>query len=279
MRLSEIKPFVRYVHFINIDKEENYGHSVPFDNRLFYLWQGASAITVEGKRYELSEGDGVIIPSGVGYELLPSDEKVTYVGVNFDYTESNADKSTPVPPMFSGEFVPDMRFESLSFSDAEELNAPLVVRGVGTFAGRLLAMEKEYGEKRFGFECVMSGMLSEMIVECVRAHRSMSFGKNQGAVKVVIEYIDKNFATALSNSMIAKACGLHPNYVSHLVRHYTGIPLHQYLLRVRISHSMDLLSQRTYSIGEIAERCGFVDIYHFSKAFKNITGFSPSKYM
>ena len=82
----------------------------------------------------------------------------------------------------------------------------------------------------------------------------------------------------LTNKIIGENFNLHPNYISSIMKVYTGIPLHQYILKARISHSIDLISEKKYSLTEIAEKCGFSDIYHYSKSFKKIIGISPGAY-
>ena len=56
------------------------------------------------------------------------------------------------------------------------------------------------------------------------------------------------------------------------------------LLALKIGRAKDLLSERgdaktknreAYTISEIAELCGFSDVYYFSRLFKKLTGYSP----
>ena len=72
--------------------------------------------------------------------------------------------------------------------------------------------------------------------------------------------------------------GFHKNYISTMIKEYTGMPLHRYLNRVRISHALDMLNDGDIPIGEIARLCGFCDIYYFSRYFKSAVGVSPSEY-
>ena len=279
MRLSQIDPFVRYVHFLDINERQRYGKTIPFDNRFFYLWSGTSKIRVEDTVYSVGEGDVLIIPSGTGYELFPSEGELRYFAVNFDYTQGNTDKSVPVEPVFSGKFDPRMRFENLTFSDADELNSALFVKKMNVLSPRLLTVEKEYNEKQIGFEGVTSSLITVIITECIRAHRAIKYEKSEKTVTEVLKYVEENFSAPLSADEIAAMFGFHPNYLSYLVKCYTGMPLHRYLMHVRISHAMDLLASGTVGVGEAAARCGFVDIYHFSKTFKKLSGVCPSKYL
>ena len=61
-------------------------------------------------------------------------------------------------------------------------------------------------------------------------------------------------------------------------RRYLGVPPHDFLLNCRLETARRLLRERTLSIKEIAERCGFERASDFSRFFRNRTGMSPSDY-
>jgi len=58
---------------------------------------------------------------------------------------------------------------------------------------------------------------------------------------------------------------------------YRILPV-KYLNILRTGRAKDLLKQSIYSITDIAEMTGYSDVYYFSKAFKKMTGTSPSEY-
>ncbi len=86
------------------------------------------------------------------------------------------------------------------------------------------------------------------------------------------------FAEPLTNARIGEVFGYNPNYVGDLIKSAINYPLHKYIERVRLERAVDLLMTSDVSVGDIAELCGFCDIYHFSKTFKKRFGASPSSY-
>ena len=85
----------------------------------------------------------------------------------------------------------------------EKERATLFLKGINSISSKLLKMNKEYGSKLLGFYNVTSGILAGIIVECVRRNRAVKFGKNEKTVTDIIEYVDKNFSSALTAEAVA----------------------------------------------------------------------------
>ena len=52
----------------------------------------------------------------------------------------------------------------------------------------------------------------------------------------------------------------------------------EYLNYVRLQNGKELLKNTDNSVGEIAELCGFSNVYYFSNIFKNHIGISPNMF-
>jgi YesN/AraC family two-component response regulator len=67
-------------------------------------------------------------------------------------------------------------------------------------------------------------------------------------------------------------------YLGKLFKSEMGVSIKQYLMKTRIKNAELMLRNGEYrNIGMVAEHCGYVDPYQFSKQFKAIMGFPPSK--
>ncbi len=91
-------------------------------------------------------------------------------------------------------------------------------------------------------------------------------------------FIKDNLQKNLKLDEVAKAIYLSPNYFSYLFKVKTGYTFSQYLNRVRIERSKDLLKNTDLSIKEIVFSVGFNDYNYFNKVFKNIVGIPPAKF-
>jgi AraC-like DNA-binding protein len=58
----------------------------------------------------------------------------------------------------------------------------------------------------------------------------------------------------------------------------TGLPPIEYLIRLRIRQSMELLTASDMSVTDIAMECGFNDSNYFARQFKRINDMSASEF-
>jgi len=90
--------------------------------------------------------------------------------------------------------------------------------------------------------------------------------------------IDSDYAKPLTLPKLASSVFVSADYLRQLFRREYGVAPMRYLLSRRIEVSRELLSLSSLSIQEIALRCGFNDVFYFSRAFKKIMGMPPSGY-
>lgn len=77
---------------------------------------------------------------------------------------------------------------------------------------------------------------------------------------------------------LAKKLYLNRTYLSEQFIKITGMPLSQYILKVKLYGAMILLIDKNLSNADIIEILGYKDESHFSKNFKAFSGLSPSEF-
>ncbi|MBY0010422.1 response regulator [Paenibacillus typhae] len=92
------------------------------------------------------------------------------------------------------------------------------------------------------------------------------------------EYIDENYAQkGLTIHEVAKKNHVSPNYLSYLFKKNTGHNLWEYVIKLRMEESREMILHTDLRRYEIAERVGYESPEHFSKIFKKYYGISPSE--
>jgi len=92
------------------------------------------------------------------------------------------------------------------------------------------------------------------------------------------EFINEHQTEDLTLSQVAKAVNTSTFYFCKMFKKATGINFTDYLSRVRIEKSKNLLLNPNLRISEIAFEVGFQSLTHFNRVFKKVLGQSPTEY-
>jgi CheY-like chemotaxis protein/AraC-like DNA-binding protein len=90
------------------------------------------------------------------------------------------------------------------------------------------------------------------------------------------DYILKHFQDPdLQLQSISEHLGVTPNHLSSLFTRETGRSFREYLSLVRVEAAKRLLAGSSLRIREVGEKVGYLNIEHFSRVFKKLTGVPP----
>jgi AraC-like DNA-binding protein len=93
-----------------------------------------------------------------------------------------------------------------------------------------------------------------------------------------IAHARRHLRDKLGADDLARAAGVSRGRLAALFRDVTGYPPLEYLRRMRVDEARRLLGEVDLSVKEVALRCGFDDVFHFSRVFRKIDGLSPSHF-
>ncbi|GAA0799600.1 hypothetical protein GCM10008910_26160 [Faecalicatena orotica] len=105
-----------------------------------------------------------------------------------------------------------------------------------------------------------------------------SFSTREVMIAQVKHLIRQNYADPLPLSYLAAYVYANPSYLSRIFKADTGMCLSAFINQVRIDNAKQLLEDTDELIIDIAISCGFNQIPHFNRIFKEYTGMSPSAY-
>ncbi len=125
-------------------------------------------------------------------------------------------------------------------------------------------------------ETILEIFVQGLLVNLEQARYPVSAADNR--ISVIKSYIAKNASIAPSLKKLANKLNLSSSRTSHLVKELFGISFQELLRIERITRAKTLLLSSDENAGEIAERIGFSDEYHFNKMFKKYVGIPPGRY-
>lgn len=115
-------------------------------------------------------------------------------------------------------------------------------------------------------------------IHFLKAELSLTQTVRNTTVFQVIELVQEHYTEDISVNVIASRLNISNSYLSQMFKKEMGISIIQYIISYRIQKAKELISSGDESVSNIASRVGFVDVKHFSKTFKKITGLSPMQY-
>ncbi len=96
-------------------------------------------------------------------------------------------------------------------------------------------------------------------------------------IQPILDYLRKNYAEKISLDALAREFSLSKHYLCHVFKTGTGVPIMEYVIRLRINASQHMLRLGA-SVQDASEKCGFQSYSHFIRTFHDIVGQSPKKY-
>lgn len=95
----------------------------------------------------------------------------------------------------------------------------------------------------------------------------------------VREYLHANWTENVSLTELSEAVNIHPVTISHYFPRYFASTLGAYMRKLKVEKALPLLNAADVSLTSVCYECGFFDQSHFTRVFKEHTGFLPSQYL
>lgn len=122
----------------------------------------------------------------------------------------------------------------------------------------------------------MKNMLIEAVRNICSEYRSQPM---DSLIKRVTKLIEEEYGNpALSVSYIAEHFEFHVAYMSNLFKEKMGIGMLEYINKLRVNKSIELLLTTDYSVNSIAEKVGYLNANTYIRIFKKNMGETPNKF-
>lgn len=120
-------------------------------------------------------------------------------------------------------------------------------------------------------------LLLETLAKMLRNNQTKS-NKKPTWVSEINMIMNDQFSDNLSLDYLSKTLNIHPVHLSRDFSKYFNSSFGEYIRKLKVEKSLELISQKKLDLTAIAFECGFSDQSHFTRCFKEINGINPSEY-
>jgi len=222
-----------------------------------YIIKGNVRYTIDRKTYELGPGDLICLTEGAEIEAVTNTKNpMRCFSVNFSSFYAAATRAPPLPPQpmiknigIRKELVELFREMTLSWSGKQD----------------------GYIMKTRALLMLILHRLNEILVS---RNDNMT---GDYRINRITRFIAAHYQDKITVKDLAELVNLNKAYLGRLFKRQTGISIDQYITKIRIRNAENMLQSGGYKVHEVAEHCGFSDVFHFYKMFRAARGFSPSR--
>lgn len=240
--------------FWQCEKVENFSYPAHMHRCLewIYVLSGKMTTTYDTKKYVLNAGESMLFMSNVVHSFISEDES------EFIYL------------CFSPELVPAFikQTEYLYPQKPDYITDKIVLP---------LILSMKHNDKTP--KMTVKGILYLL---CSDFYQKTSWQKSQkkdaSLLNKIILFIQENFSEDISLNTLSREFGYDYHYLSRYFKNNLNTTFSKYLTTYRINHACFLLKENDCTITQAAGLSGYSCIRSFNKAFKNITGMTPSEY-
>ncbi len=139
------------------------------------------------------------------------------------------------------------------------------------------------GENRFKNEFIVN-VLTRMVIYTARLYPATASIKPVNAnmqnnqyqiVCNAIAYINSHINEDLSRPVLSKKFWVSPSHFSRIFKEYSGFCLQDYIVRCRVTHTINLIRKKNINVLDAALESGFSSSSGFYRAFHATTGMKP----
>lgn len=237
-----------------------------------YLVDGVRHFFIRDTKYTLQKGDLVFIaPTDIhrSFDANPSE----YEKIELYFDPKWIVRSEDIAPDFDVvyPFLQENRILRLAAREQEYVET------------LLFKMIYELKQRPIGFTHELTMLLTQMLMFTTRqchlpTHQQPRTPPVSDNITNMIRYINANFTEKLYLEDLAAKFHFNPSYLSYRFKEVTGISFIEYLNSVRVKEAQRMLANSGSPVTDIALQCGFSNLTHFGRVFKDITGVTPSAF-
>lgn len=231
-------------------------------NVLLLAYGGEGELAMDGEGGHIGASFACHAVKGSSYTLTARSEDFHYIVIK--YKASSMEGASLV--------VPSYRKHPLR--RAFVLNSAAHAEWIENAEKIVAKWRRGEGLERFYANALLQGMIYELIM----AYERGQGGAESDMVDVVASYIASHYRQNLELKELAVLAGCSVRQLQRRFKQEKQLGPMEYVIQLRMESASRMLRHTDASIGEIADKLGYRDMYYFSRAFKKYYGVPPLHY-
>jgi AraC-like DNA-binding protein len=270
-----------YYNQVSPGKRAYIAHSHPA-MEIGYFNNCHGTFTLKDKQYSIEPGDIFIFRSNEQHHVteIQGDDDIVSMGFHFfpDLFWSHSNDT------FDAKYTKIFSVKNNSFENRLERNSPVTAQ----IRHLLDLICEEFDTQNQDYGLMIKSYLIAILVLVIRQYDLENTdvmdtnvnvtGENLRRIQNVMDYIDQHITDDLTLKELSAVANMSTSYFSQLFKELNGFSAWDYIISKRVDQAQKRLISSTDSIYSIALQSGFNNTTNFYKAFKKITGVSPSTY-
>lgn len=179
---------------------------------------------------------------------------------------------------FDYEYLLPFAYRHEQFCNKLEGDSPIGRR----LKSMLLDIEQETKGQRLGYQHLVSAKLRVILAELMSHYgidqSSHAIIDKHKKLRPALLYMEEHCCEPLTLEQVARVVYLSPSRFRHLFQETMHVGFKEYLIGLRYQKAKRLLATTQAPVAEIAQACGFSNLYLFYKLFQKQENISPAQY-
>ena len=269
---------------IKLNPEESFFKGIFQDNNEKIYWHYHQELEGSGKRIvgdsieEFNPGDMIFIGPRIPHVWFP---------VETHRQQHSGRTLESVYMLFNQDILPEALTSLPEFSNIRKA-VLLSERGIRVYGETLnevsnIMLQLPYMSR------IKRLMMFYEIMDFIGKSQSFNFLASEDYIKTkfetgnkrvnrIHEFLMKNYQGDIDLKEIAEVAHMAPASVCRFFKNSTGMTIFEYLNKIKINYSCQLLLNTDLNILDISYDCGFNNLSHFNKQFRKFIGATPSQF-
>jgi AraC-like DNA-binding protein/mannose-6-phosphate isomerase-like protein (cupin superfamily) len=250
-----------------------------------YIYQGSGKHLVNHGEFTIVKGDIFIIPPYIPHCIIASpDSSIIIFELEFEpgFVNQNFGNIENTRSFFDFAYIEPFLVHEGQVKPRLNLNGKFQVE-IETMLDEAL---QEYKEQKSGYQLLIKALLLKLLVQVGRefvrdlenSESRPIYDRHRDAIFGALKFIEEHYDEELSVEDVAKKFILSQSYFSYLFKSITAKTFTEYLNRLRISKSLELLKNTDQKVLDICYQVGFNNVNHFNRIFRQQIGVSPLRF-